>query len=103
MLTENCCEPPRFSTARTCGFKQAPDRNGCVEVGYSILEAFRCRGLASEAVRALLSLAFARGAAEVAAETFPSLQPSLRVMQKCGMSPVGDGSESGTVRYAKRR
>jgi [ribosomal protein S5]-alanine N-acetyltransferase len=50
-----------------------------------------------------MSLAFARGASEVAAETFPSLAPSLRVMQKCGMSSVGEGSEPGTVHYSKRR
>lgn len=86
----------------TCGIKQAPDENGCVEVGYSVLEAFRCRGFASEAVTALMHLAFARGASEVAAETFPSLAPSLRVMQKCGMTKIGEGSEPGTVRYSKR-
>jgi [ribosomal protein S5]-alanine N-acetyltransferase len=86
----------------TCGFKGAPDGNGCVEVGYSVLEQFRCRGFASEAVTALMTVAFARGASEVAAETFPSLAPSLRVMQKCGMSSVGEGSEPGTVRYSKR-
>jgi RimJ/RimL family protein N-acetyltransferase len=87
----------------TCGFKQPPDKTGCVEVGYSVLEQYRCRGIASEAVMALMSLAFAKGASEVAAETFPSLLPSLRVMQKCGMTDVGEGSEPGTVRYSKRR
>jgi [ribosomal protein S5]-alanine N-acetyltransferase len=86
----------------TCGFKGVPDGSGCVEVGYSVLEQFRCRGFASEAVTALMTLAFAGGASEVAAETFPSLAPSLRVMQKCGMSDVGEGSEPGTVRYSKR-
>jgi RimJ/RimL family protein N-acetyltransferase len=87
----------------TCGFKQQPDETGCVEVGYSVLEQYRCLGFASEAVMALMSLAFAKGALEVAAETFPSLVPSLRVMQKCGMTHVGEGSEPGTVRYSKRR
>jgi len=86
----------------TCGIKQPPDETGCVDVGYSVLEQYRCRGFASEAVMALMSLAFAKGALEVAAETFPSLAPSLRVMQKCGMTIIGEGSESGTVRYSKR-
>jgi len=86
----------------TCGIKQPPDKTGCVEVGYSVLEQYRCRGIASEAVMALMSLAFAKGASEVAAETFPSLVPSLRVMQKCGMTGVGEGREPGTVRYSKR-
>jgi ribosomal-protein-alanine N-acetyltransferase len=87
----------------TCGIKQPPDKTSCVEVGYSVLEQYRCRGFASEAVMALMNLAFAKGALEVAAETFPSLAPSLRVMQKCGMTSGGEGSEPGTVRYSKRR
>ncbi len=87
----------------TCGFRGAPDTRGCVEVGYSVLQEFQCRGFASEAVMALMSAAFAKGAAEVAAETFPSLAPSLRVMGKCGMTHVGAGSEPGTVRYSRRR
>jgi RimJ/RimL family protein N-acetyltransferase len=85
-----------------CGIKQAPDAKGCVEVGYTVLEQFRCRGIASEAVMALMRVAFDRGASEVAAETYPSLLPSLRVMEKCGMRKTGEGSEPGTVRYSKR-
>jgi RimJ/RimL family protein N-acetyltransferase len=87
----------------TCGFKGAPDADGRVEVGYSVLEQFRCRGLATEAVAALIRAAFAAGASEVAAETYPSLLPSLRVMEKCGMIPLGAGSEPGTVRHGLRK
>jgi|HubBroStandDraft_1064217.scaffolds.fasta_scaffold85564_2 ribosomal-protein-alanine N-acetyltransferase len=87
----------------TCGFKGAPDADGRVEVGYSVLEQFRCRGLATEAVRALMQAAFEAGASEIAAETYPSLLPSLRVMEKCGMILVGAGSEPGTVRYGLRK
>jgi [ribosomal protein S5]-alanine N-acetyltransferase len=87
----------------TCGYKGAPDAEGRVEVGDSVLEQFRCRGLATEAVQALIQAAFEAGAAEVAAETYPSLLPSLRVMEKCGMSPVGEGSEAGTVRCSVRK
>ena len=86
----------------TCGFKGAPDERGYVEVGYSVLEEFRRLGFASEAVMALMTVAFETGASEVAAETFPSLLPSLRVMEKCGMTKVGEGTEVGTVRYSKR-
>ncbi|MEJ0007743.1 MAG: GNAT family N-acetyltransferase [Steroidobacteraceae bacterium] len=96
------CSTSRARWSAPAGIKQAPDSAGCVEVGYSVLEQFRRRGLASEAVMALMSLAFANGAAEVAAETYPSLLPSLRVMHKCGMTEVGAGSEPGTVRYSKR-
>jgi [ribosomal protein S5]-alanine N-acetyltransferase len=85
----------------TCGFKAAPDADGRVEVGYSVLEQFRRRGLATEAVQALMQAAFEAGASEIAAETYPSLLPSLRVMEKCGMTLVGDGSETGTIRYSR--
>lgn len=87
----------------TCGMKGAPDARGCVEVGYSVLAQFQGRGFATEAVLELIRAAFAAGAAEVAAQTYPSLLPSLRVMQKCGMAPTGAGSEPGTIRYARRR
>jgi ribosomal-protein-alanine N-acetyltransferase len=87
----------------TCGVKGAPDAHGCVEVGYSVLEQFRGQGFATEAVLALMEVAFAAGAAEVAAETYPALLPSLRVMQKCGMTVRGAGADAGTIRYSRRR
>ncbi|HTY93831.1 MAG TPA: GNAT family N-acetyltransferase [Steroidobacteraceae bacterium] len=87
----------------TCGIKQPPDAEGCVEVGYSVLEQFRRQGLATEAVRALMDAAFAAGASAVAAQTYPSLLPSVRVMEKCGMTLTGPGEEPGTVRYARQR
>jgi RimJ/RimL family protein N-acetyltransferase len=68
-----------------------------------VLEQFRRRGLATEAAMALIDVAFAAGASEVAAETYPSLLPSIRVMEKCGMIATGAGSEPGTLRYSRRR
>jgi [ribosomal protein S5]-alanine N-acetyltransferase len=87
----------------TCGFKGPPDVNGCVEVGYSLVQEFRGRGLATEAVKKLISTAFGAGASEVAAETYPVLIRSLRVMEKCGMTLSGEGADPGTVRYAVKR
>jgi [ribosomal protein S5]-alanine N-acetyltransferase len=87
----------------TCGFKGPPDQNGCVEVGYSVVQEFRGAGLATEAVKNLISTALDQGASEVAAETYPSLTPSLRVMEKCGMTLTGTGVDPGTVRYAIKR
>jgi ribosomal-protein-alanine N-acetyltransferase len=87
----------------TCGIKQPPGQDGCVEIGYSVLEQFRRRGLATEAAMALIDAAFAAGASEVAAETYPSLRPSIRVMEKCGMAWTGEGSEPGTLRYRRQR
>ena len=94
-------EPP--TAIGTCGFHGPPDLSGCVEVGYSVLPEFQGRGLASEAVMKLIGIGFEYGALEVAAETYPVLAPSLRVMQKCGMSLVGAGGSPGTVRYSYKR
>jgi ribosomal-protein-alanine N-acetyltransferase len=83
----------------TCGFKGAPGPDGFVEVGYSVLREFRCAGLATEAVQTLIGVAFERGVSGVAAETYPSLTASVRVMEKSGMTLTGEGAEDGTVRY----
>jgi ribosomal-protein-alanine N-acetyltransferase len=87
----------------TCGFKGPPDQNGCVEVGYSVAREFHGGGLATEAVQKLISTAFDAGASEVAAETYPSLTPSIRVMEKCGMTLTVASADNGTVRYAIKR
>ncbi|MBL8513231.1 MAG: GNAT family N-acetyltransferase [Betaproteobacteria bacterium] len=83
----------------TCGFKGPPDANAGVEIGYSVLPAFRRNGYATEASRALIEVAFSQRATQVAAETYPELVPSIGVMKKCGMVRCGAGSEAGTFRY----
>lgn len=84
------------------GFKGRP-KNGLVEVGYSVLPDFQGNGYATEATRALIGWAFSHPEVDrVAAETLPSLEPSLGVMRKCGMKYVGKGApEEGveTVHY----
>jgi RimJ/RimL family protein N-acetyltransferase len=88
-----------------CGFKTLP-QDGCVEVGYSVLEAFQCKGHCTQAIRALIARAFTHREVErVAAQTLPHLTPSLRVMVKCGMTFAGEGEEDGmkTVRYEVTR
>jgi [ribosomal protein S5]-alanine N-acetyltransferase len=87
----------------TCGFKAPPDLNGCVEFGYSVLQEFRCLGLATEAAVKMISTAFDEGASEVAAETYPLLTASRRVMEKSGMTQTGEGADPGTVRYTIKR
>jgi len=83
-----------------CGYKGPPADDGSVEVGYGVLPEHRRRGYAVEATRALLERAFAFPAvARVAAETYPHLAPSIGVMEKCGLTFAGDGSEEGVVRY----
>ena len=87
-----------------CGFKGRPDASGSVEIGYSVLEPFRRKGLASEAVASLVGWAFTHhNVREVSAETFPYLTQSIRVLEKNGFVLTGAGSEAGVVRYAVKR
>lgn len=67
------------------GFKAPPSLAGSVDVGYSIISAFRGRGLATEAVRAMVAWAFAQPLVErVTAETLPENLASQRVLEACG-------------------
>jgi [ribosomal protein S5]-alanine N-acetyltransferase len=74
------------------------------EVGYSILESWRCMGLATEGLRALISELLKSDSLEsIVAQSFPALTPSIRVMEKCGFTMDGPGEEEGSVRYRLRR
>lgn len=84
----------------TAGFKGPPGPDGVVEIGYGLVPSYQRLGLAPEACRELIDWALADPAvAMITAETFPDLTPSIRVMAKLGMTPLGAGSEPGTVRY----
>ena len=90
--------------AGVCGFKGRPDAQGSVEISYALLPQFHRRGLATEAVNRLVEWAFTHPQiTEVCAETLPSLVPSIRVLQKCGFTRTGPGSEAGVIRYALSR
>ncbi len=66
------------------------------EIGYGILEEFRCRGYAAEAVRLALRWAFRRPEVKaVEAETDPGNTASQRVLEKCGFRPMGITGEEG--------
>lgn len=87
------------------GFK-GPPTGGEVEVGYAIVTAVQRRGLATEAVLALVELAFAHdGVVRVVAHTLPDLAPSLGVLRKAGFRFDGDIEDDGValVRYARGR
>jgi RimJ/RimL family protein N-acetyltransferase/uncharacterized damage-inducible protein DinB len=95
---------PEGAVAGIGGYKGPPDRDGTVEIGYSILPAFQRRGFATEAARALVETAFRSGAvSRVIAETLPGLVPSIRVMERSGLHLAGEGSEPGVVRYQLSR
>lgn len=72
------------------GFHGPPDARGYVEIGYSVFEAYRRRGIAHEAVGALFAWARQhRGVLGFRASVSPSNEPSLRLVAKLGFSQVG--------------
>ena len=74
---------------------------GDVLCGYAIIPSFHGRGLATEAMRSLVALGFTRpGVRRAIADTYPHLGPSIRVMEKLGMTPTDAGPEPGTIRHA---
>lgn len=86
------------------GFKDKPDFNGVVEIGYGILPQFQRHGYGSEAVQGLLHWAFAQdGVNTVVAETLPQLIGSIGVLQKLGFAFIGNGTEEGVIRFAMKK
>jgi len=75
----------------SAGFKGRPDDDGMVEVAYGIVPGFRGRGYATEVVRALVEFAFnTAGVRLIRAHTLPNINPSTRVLTKCGFDHVGE-------------
>jgi ribosomal-protein-alanine N-acetyltransferase len=65
------------------GFKGPPDADGVVEIGYSIAPDKRCRGLATDAARELVRIAFADPRVRtVRAHTLAARNASVRVLEK---------------------
>lgn len=80
------------------GFKGPPDEEGRIEVGYGILEPFRSRGFATEAVLALIDWARLQpGVEEVTASSLIENRASARVLAKAGFSRLG--VEEGVVSW----
>ena len=69
----------------TGGFNGAPDAQGAVEIGYSMLLSYREQGLATEGVEALLGWAYSHDAVRsVVAHTRSDRDASHRVLEKAG-------------------
>jgi len=62
---------------------------GGVEIGYTVFEAHRRRGYATEAVRGLLDFALARGVRNVMATTALTNYASVAVLRRCGFRHAG--------------
>ncbi len=81
------------SEARVVGsvvFHGRPGDDGIAEIAYGVEEASQSQGFATEAVQASLAWALDQaGVSAVQAATFAWHRPSLRVIEKVGMSRVG--------------
>jgi RimJ/RimL family protein N-acetyltransferase len=77
-----------------------PPEDGEVEVGYGLVEAARGRGLATEALRALLAETDAAGV-RVRAGVRPDNGASLRVLAGCGFTELRGSDEDGALVLAR--
>jgi RimJ/RimL family protein N-acetyltransferase len=87
------------------GFK-GPPVDGVAELGYEIAESRQGRGLATEAVEAMLVQAFgAPEVDEVIAHTLPERNASNRVLEKAGFAFEREADEDGEPvwRFSRRR
>jgi ribosomal-protein-alanine N-acetyltransferase len=72
------------------GFKGKPDHEATVEIGYSVIPAFRNRGYALEAAQALINWAFIQqGVKKIIAECNDDNAASIRILEKLGMKRLG--------------
>ena len=87
------------------GFKGPPGADGTIEIGYSIVEEYYGRGLATEAIGATLAWAFGDPRVRrVIAETLPELRASQRVLEKNGFERSSEAaSDPGALRFALTR
>ena len=75
----------------SAAFKGPPDADGVVEIAYETAAAYRGRGYAREAARALSDWALATGGARgVRAHTRPDGAASARVLAASGFALIGD-------------
>jgi [ribosomal protein S5]-alanine N-acetyltransferase len=86
------------------GFRDAPDAQGVVELGFEIAPAYRDHGFGSEAVSALIRYAFTRpGVAVVEALSLPKGDPRTRAFEAAGMRPAGERMDADAGRVTQWR
>ncbi len=83
------------------GFFGPPSESGEVEIGYSIVEAFRNQGFAGEIVGALTEIALTDPAVQlVVARTTPGNLASSAVLRRAGFIQVESGIDAeGNLRF----
>lgn len=76
------------------GFKGPPDRDGVVEIGYSVVPGYRRQGYASEAAGALVIWGLGQpGVTRVRAECYRNNQASIGVLKRVGLTVVAEDGE----------
>jgi ribosomal-protein-alanine N-acetyltransferase len=79
-----------------------PPRDGVVEIGYSVVECFRGRGIATEAIAAITARALAvPGVERVIAHTAEGNAPSRGALRRAGFHDAGPGAEPGMRRFER--
>lgn len=79
-----------------------PPRDGAVEIGYSVVECFRGRGIASEAIAAIAARALCvPGIGRVVAHTAADNAPSQGALRRAGFHDAGPGAEPGMRRFER--
>jgi RimJ/RimL family protein N-acetyltransferase len=102
ILTDS--EPGGRILVGDAGFHGPPSNAGEIEIGYSILPQFRGNGYAFEAADGLIQYAFShKNISRIISETSKDNLPSRRVLEKLGFCPIGNGRESGDVRFILER
>jgi RimJ/RimL family protein N-acetyltransferase len=80
------------------GYLGAPDEASCVEIGYSICEQWRGKGLAKELVQALVDRAWSLGARKIVAHTTLANPASIAVLLSCGFQQAS-GSDQVQLQF----
>jgi len=93
---------PRPTLIGAVSPKGPPDGEGTVEISYGIVGSQQGNGYGTEATKALVEwVCRDPRTRKIVAETLPRLAASIAVMEKIGMSFLGEGSEPGAIRYAR--
>jgi len=82
------------------GYTGPPDKDGVVEVGFSMMPQWRGMGYATEMVKGLVANPLADpGVRMIVARTSVENPASMRVLEKSGFIHVGSGGQTGGLRY----
>ena len=72
------------------GFHAPPDRDGSVEIGYSVAPAYRCQGFATEMAVGLIRWGAEHGARTCLASVRPDNTASLAIIRRLGFERTGE-------------